>query len=950
MRSLRKAWLNAHHVSWVVIGQVDSRSIEWTSVSRSCREIISQCDQTGQPVRTRMSCYCLISSIDSRLIRAMRSPTLYNSRMSAEILSTKLYIPHSRPDLVRRSHLIDHLNLGLHGKLALVSAPAGFGKTTLVTEWLASIERPAVWLSLDENDSDPVRFLTYIVSAFQTLAPQVGTGILNLLESPQPPSIDSLLPTLLNDLTTISDDFVLVLDDYHSLDSQEIDAALAFLIDKQPPQMYLVIITRADPRLPLARLRARGQLTELRAVDLRFTADEAAEFLNQAMGLSLSVEDVAALETRTEGWIAGLQLAALSLKGQQNTHQFIQSFTGSHHFVLDYLIDEVLNDQPPHVHDFLLKTSILDRICAPLCDAVLQDSEHTAADMLEYIRQANLFLVPLDNERRWYRYHHLFGDLLRKQLGQSGDIEVNDLHIRASTWYEANGLDVEAFQHATEANDIDRAIRLIEAQDTPLYLRGFAHLVLNWLKWLPIDTLDSRPILWVMYGWLLWITHQSPQVESKLQHAANTAKVLPPGIETNTILGRVAAMRAMLAANEYQTGVMIAQAELALELLPEGQDYVQLEVKRTLASAHHIRGNRPEAIQAYKETIAICEATNNVFTNILATTGLGIVHAMDMRLGLAESDFHRVLELVSQPVQPIACEASLGLARLHYEWNDLDKAEHFCEQAIHLGQKIDGIDTAAAGQVLLAWLMLARGNAPAADRALAEVAKIARQRQFIIQIPRIAALQIRICLQHNDLETAYSLLQEHELPLSQARIALSQGKTTEALAVLTTYHQQMEEKSWRDEILKTMVLQAVANYQSRDTQAGITAISEALELSEPERCIRIFLDEGEPMMKLLSDALARGIMPEFVRRIMTAFHTQHKSPQTRSMQPLVEPLSERELEILALIAEGLSNREVGERLYLALSTVKGHNRNIFDKLQVKRRTEAVARARELGLI
>ncbi|MBZ0297069.1 MAG: LuxR family transcriptional regulator, partial [Anaerolineae bacterium] len=334
--------------------------------------------------------------------------------MPTQILATKLYIPRPRPNMVRRPRLIERLNQGLHGKLTLISAPAGFGKTTLVSEWITDCEGQVAWLSLDEGDSDPTRFLVYLIAALQTIAPDIGKSIEGLLQAPQAPPIESLLTALLNEIMTISGDFVLILDDYHILDNQSIDSGVAFLIEHLPPQMHLVITTREDPQLPLARLRVRGQLTEIRAADLRFTPAEAAGFLNQVMNLELSADDVAALEARTEGWIAGLQLAALSMQGQKDISHFIQSFTGTHHFVLDYLVEEVLHQQSEDIQAFLLYTSILDRMCGPLCDAVLQDDAYSGQQILEAIQQANLFLVPLDNERRWYRYHHLFGDLLRQ--------------------------------------------------------------------------------------------------------------------------------------------------------------------------------------------------------------------------------------------------------------------------------------------------------------------------------------------------------------------------------------------------------------------------------------------------------------------------------------------------------------------------------------------------------
>ncbi|CAA9359684.1 MAG: Transcriptional activator of maltose regulon, MalT, partial [uncultured Microvirga sp.] len=399
---------------------------------------------------------------------------------------------------------------GPHRRLTLVSAPAGFGKTTLLSEWIAGCGRPAAWLSLDRGDNNPTRFLAYLVASLRAVAADIGEGVLGALQSPQPPPTESILTDLLNEISAVPDDFVLVLDDYHVIDARPVDDALAFLLDHLPPRMHLVIATREDPRLPLARLRAWDQLTELRAADLRFTPSEAAEFLEGVMGLSLSAEDIAALETRTEGWIAGLQLAAVSMRGHKDATSFIKSFTGSHHFVLDYLVEEVLQQQPESVQAFLLRTSILDRLCGPLCDAVLLDPSVSGQETLEYLEHANLFLVPLDDERRWYRYHHLFAELLRQRLHQGTASSTGDevggvakLHVRASQWFEDNGLEVEAFQHAAAANDVERAERLIEGEGVPLYFRGTVAPVLKWLESLPKTVLDARPSLWVIYASVL---------------------------------------------------------------------------------------------------------------------------------------------------------------------------------------------------------------------------------------------------------------------------------------------------------------------------------------------------------------------------------------------------------------------------------------------------------------
>src|SRR5688500_1132769 len=553
--------------------------------------------------------------------------------MSTPILATKLYIPPPRPKVVLRPRLIEQLNEGLHHRpgVTLISAPAGFGKTTLVSEWvnqkveeggtLAPARNAGVndesgetihpskvaWLSLEAGDNDPTRFLAYLVSALQTIAANIGEGVLGVLQSPQPPPIESILTSLLNEITAVPDKFILVLDDYHVIDSKAVDQALTFLLEHQPPQMHLVIATREDPHLPLARLRARGQMTELRAADLRFTASEAAEFLNRVMGLSLSAANIGALETRTEGWIAGLQLAAISMQGHKDTGNFIQSFTGSHHFVMDYLVEEVLGQQPERVQTFLLRTSILDRLCGSLCDAVLLDPSGSASgqETLEYLERANLFLIPLDNERRWYRYHHLFADLLRQRLHQSiaspagrGDAEnsVNELHIRASQWYEENDLAIEAFQHAATANDVERAERLMEGKGIPLHFRGGVTPLLEWLESLPTTVMNARPSLWWRHASLLLINGQPAGVGEKL-HAAEAALAAAlqgaePDDNTRNLIGKIAAATATLALTRYDVETMLAQSRRALEYLHPNNLSTRASAYWTLWYAYALQGDR----------------------------------------------------------------------------------------------------------------------------------------------------------------------------------------------------------------------------------------------------------------------------------------------------------------------------------------------------------------------
>ncbi|MFL5659016.1 MAG: hypothetical protein ACJ8CB_33145, partial [Ktedonobacteraceae bacterium] len=534
------------------------------------------------------------------------------------LLATKLHRPLPRAHLVRRPQLAERLTQGVMGPLTLVSAPAGFGKTTLLAQWFAESGMPVAWLSLEAGDNELVRFLSYLIAALQTLDPHLGAGALALLQMPPPAAAETVLTLLTNDVGSHGrdgGDFALVLDDYHVIDAKPIDQALTFLLDHLPPHMHLVIATREDPPLPLARLRVGGHLTEVRAVDLRFTPSEAAEFLNQGMGLNLSAEDVTALEARTEGWIAGLQLAAISLRGHEDAASFIRSFTGSHHFVLDYLVEEVLGQQDARLQTFLLRTSILDRMTGPLCDAVLMDPSVSGQETLEYLEHANLFLVPLDNERRWYRYHHLFADLLRQRLHQSAASSMRDerkgvaeLHIRASQWYEDNGLEIEAFHHAVAANDVARAERLIEGEGVPLHFRGAGAPVRNWLESLPAAVLNARPSLWVTYASALMTTGQTTAVEQRLQAAETALQGTEPDDRPQDLVGRIASMRATLAVIQHDGETIIAQSRRALEYLHPNNLPLRTAANWTLGFAYQLQGDRAAASRAYAEVISISKS------------------------------------------------------------------------------------------------------------------------------------------------------------------------------------------------------------------------------------------------------------------------------------------------------------------------------------------------------
>jgi LuxR family transcriptional regulator, maltose regulon positive regulatory protein len=876
--------------------------------------------------------------------------------VTTPILATKLYIPPTRLELVPRPRLIERLNEGLHRtpSVTLISAPVGYGKTTLVSEWIACCERPAAWLSLDEGDSDPERFFVYLVAALQTLPTNTGEEVSSVLQASQLLPIETVLAGLLNEITAFPYQFTLVLDDYHLIDSKPVDNALTYMLEHLPRQMHLIITTREDPNLPLARLRAQGQLTELRPADLRFTPTEAAEFLNQVMSLSLSAEDIAILETRTEGWIAGLQLAALSMRGREDVHGFIRAFAGDDRYIVDYLVEEVLQRQSERVRSFLLQTSILDRLSGPLCDAVTGQANSNAR--LGELQRGNFFVVPLDDKRHWYRYHHLFAEVLRLHLMAEQPDRVPALHRRASEWYEHNGLEIEAFQQAVAANDVELAERLMEGKGVPLQYRGAMAPVLHWLESLPTEVLNARPSLWVTYASASSMVGKPvSSIEEMLQAAEAALQDAEPDDKTRDLVGHVAAIRAMLAIHHHQIETMFAQSRRALEYLRPDNLSTRATATWTLGYAYQLQGDRTAAGRAYNEAILISQASGNIMVTIAATTCLGQVQEADNQLYLAAESYRRVLQLAGDPPQPGACEAYLGLARITYQWNDLDTALQHGQQSLQLARQMENVATPAACGMLLARLKLAQGDVDSAAAHLAQAEQFVRENYYMHLMPELTAAQVLVLLRQGNVTAAYHLAQTHELPISLARVHLARGDPSTAMAVLEPLRQQVDAKGWVDERLKIMIIQAIALHALGENEQAAQALNKALELAEPGGFIRIFVDEGQSIAHLIKETLNRGIAPNYVQRLLTAFPIDRTdlavSSQTQAPKSeLDEPLSQRELEVLQLIAQGFSNREISERLFLALDTVKGHNQKIYSKLQVQRRTEAVARARDLDLL
>jgi ATP/maltotriose-dependent transcriptional regulator MalT len=913
--------------------------------------------------------------------------------MFGPILATKLYVPPPQPKVVLRPRLIERLNEGLHRKLTLISAPAGFGKTTLLSEWLAACEQPAAWLSLDEGDSDPTRFLAYLVAALQTIAPNVGEAVLGALQSPQPPPTESILTALLNEITTTPDDFILVLDDYHVVDAKPIDDALAFLLEHLPPRMHLVIATREDPNLPLARLRARGQLTELRAADLRFTPSEATEFLEGVMELSLSAEDIASLETRTEGWIAGLQLAALSMRGRGDVSGFIRAFAGDNRYVVDYLVEEVLQQQPERIRSFLLQTSILERLNGPLCDAVT--GQEDGRGMLEALERGNFFVVPLDDKRHWYRYHHLFADVLYAHLMQERSDRVPTLHRRASEWYEHNGSAADAIRHALAAEDFERAADLVELEVPAMRRSRQEATLLGWLKALPDELFHVRPVLGVHYAGTLLQSGQLDGVEDRLRDAErwlDTTAVMSERTEAPSaemvVLDEEEFRRLPSAIAVYRAGIALALGEVpgtvtyarrALDLAAEDDHFRRGAAAALLGLASWTSGDLEVAHRSYADGMASLQKAGYISDAVGGAMTSADIRIAQGRLREAMRTYEHALRLATEHGDPAmrgTADMYVGMSEIHHERNDLHAATKHLLRSKEQGEHTGFPQYRYRWRVAMARILEAQGDLDGALDLLEEAERLYVS-DFHPNVRPIAALRARIWVAQGRLGEALGWAREWGLSAHDDLSYLREFEhITLARVLLAQYESHREERSIHDamELLERLlhaareggrmarlieipVLQALAHHVRGDIPAALVPLERALTLAEPEGYVRIFVDEGMPMAQLLSEAAARGIMPDYTGKLLAAFGAEDRidsddSPRLTApaSQPLVEPLSDRELEVLQLVAQGLSNREIGERLFLAIITVKGHNRNIFRKLQVRRRTEAVARARELGLL
>ena len=868
--------------------------------------------------------------------------------MSHVLLATKFFAPPRPAQDVPRPQLLQVLDDGLSRKLTLVCAAAGFGKSTLLGQWTRDCPYPSAWLSLDAAQTDVHGFLAYLLGALQEISPSVGAGVAALLQGTPPAAAETVLTLLLNQLSGLAGKLILVLDDYHLAASPPVNAALAFLLDHLPAQLHLVLASRELPDVPLGRLRAQGQLTEIRQEQLRFGVEEAAAFFDQCRVQGLSAQQLQALEARTEGWIAGLKLAALSLQHHAQPGAFIDSFTGSHRFVQDYLMEEVLQQQTPAVQQFLLRTAVLDRLCGGLCDAVLQSQGGQAR--LEQLEQAQLFIVPLDAERRWFRYHHLFADLLRQRLLQQEPPQP--LHARASQWYEAQGLEVQAFHQATAAEDIPAALRLLEGDGMPLYFRDVTAPVVQWLASLPPAALDQQPLLWVAYAWSLLFAGQPAALQEKLQ-GAEAAWRKAPHTQTPQAQGQVAALWAWRAVYQNDADTIHAQARQALQLLPPDSRAARTAAQCALGVAHLFRGERDQASAAFAQVIQAGDSSGNLMFTAVATTALAGIQAAHYQLHQAAASYRDVLQRLADPTHLLGFEARLGLARILYDWNALDEAEPHALLCSALAARPEH-QAEWGADLLRARLLFAGGEHPAAE-ALLTRGHVDASGPLSGRAQEAAELRVLQLLRRGALPQAAALARAHQLPLGLPRVLLAQGQAQQALQLIEAHGASRAAQGLVQEALQAKVLQALAQQALGATGRAQQLLREALLQAQPQGSVRLFVDEGAPLHTLLRTLPRDADLAPYIARLLHALDapasTGPAAPAEarRSTVPM-ETFSPRELEILRLIQAGHSNQHIGERLFLSLSTVKWHNQNLFAKLDVQRRTEAVARALELKLL
>jgi LuxR family maltose regulon positive regulatory protein len=892
-----------------------------------------------------------------------------------QILSTKLSIPSLRSRLVQRPRLIQKLNHGLECGFLLISAPAGYGKTTLLNAWLSKADCTATWLSLDDSDNDPTRFLTYLEAAFRIIDPSIENKIESIFGFNTQPEVETLLTPLINHLYQLNYPFCLVLDDYHLIQNQFVHQAVEFLLEHRPPALQMVIITRADPPLPLARYRARSDMVELRLSDLRFSLLEAADFLNHTMGLKVTPEDVTRITKRTEGWIAGLQMAALSMQNTDDIPSFITNLTGTHHYIFDYLIEEILGQQSPEIHRFLLYTSILDQLTAPLCDALLEREAESpptrpSSVILEELEHANLFIIPLDNEQRWYRYHPLFSDLLRGYLKQNNAEKIPILHNRASVWLEEHGLIPEAIRHLFVADDWEGVVRLVSANIFALLEQNELSSVARQLDILVREKIIARPWLLMGRAWLAAYTGHLDSVEPMLKMAESEIGNLNSEVELQTLGGHIAAIRAYTNWIGNRQDIAANAARAALEWLPENEYLIRCQAATLLGLAS---SNFNDREQALKQALASAREISVSHVTIFAHGCWAWMLAMQGRLREAHAACQQAIQLAqtsnSPQALPTLSHVYTTLGFVLFEWNDLEGALFYSKEAVNLARRWEQADALHFALNNLGYALFASGDEEEAFAVLHQAWQVARHTSTWFEEISLCQ-EVEWYLAQNNLQAALERLRQAQinideeyrtpnsssnsqlLPFTYIQIFIIQKQYSKALTLVENLLGEMGNRRIGYYYVRALILQALAHQGLKQDTQALSSLKRALTIAAPEGFIRTFINKQLGVLTLLHQARTARIVPDYVDKLLAAYEQQVKNQPVKiiSTSVLIEPISERELDVLKLLAQGCADKKIAETLVIARETVHKHLKNIYGKLGVHSRTEAIARARDLDLL
>jgi len=886
--------------------------------------------------------------------------------MAAPLVVTKLNVPPLRENRVRRPRLLAQLRAGLDRRLTLISSPAGFGKTTLLSEFAVECDRPAAWFSIDPEDNDAVRFMSYLIASLDSIETGWGQSLYSALQSPKPENLETLTAIMINEISSDFPPFVLILDDYHLISSPEIHRAVVYIVEHQPENMHLMIATRTDPPLPLSRLRVRDQLSELRESDLRFTGQEAEVFMHRVMALDLEADQITALERRTEGWAAGLQLAALSLQDQDDKRRFVEEFAGSNRYILDYLGHEVLEQLSQEVREFLLFTSILDRLSGSLCEGVtlLPNSR----EILEDLESNNIFIQALDQDCTWYRYHRLFKEYLLKTLNTEMPGMEIELHLRASTWFQQQARLDEAIEHGLAAGDQMKVINLIEEVALEKLMHSETSSLIRWIETLPDDVVEDHAELCLIHAWALMLRG------GPLEKVISRLETIEKELDDDRLLGSAAAIRALLASIDGRPQESLQFSQRALRLVPENDLFTRSLLMDNLGMVNLMLGDFGAAVGSFAHAVELSQQAGNLMISVGGLCNMAGIWMLQGQLKRAWEANKQALDLATDKRGrrlPVAGKALLGLGEIAREWNDLPGSAAYLEEGLQLFQNYGELGS------ILSYVSLARineiqGNYAAAQEILDRARLLAQNfKASQMDDDLVDSYQVQLWLVMGEQKRAALWVDEEQLveivrshapsarfdPVWEirsqtlARWYMSQADYQAAFEVIEPLLVAANRNQRMRSVIKFLAMQAVLLYMLRNTKNALKTLNQALDLGKDEGFIRTFLDEGQSMVQLLYKAAAEGYHSEYIGRLVKEFASEVPiSKRGYEQSDLVEPLSSREIEVLELIAGGKSNQEIAGILHISLSTVKGHTSNIYGKLSVHTRTQAVSRGRDLGII